>query len=84
MPGNNAVMPVMPETVSNGEGEGKQDCELQAGQRRLKKHGREYAWLKPTLLGDDLYVHQPFCEQVLKAVLSSPARTRAMHGWQTR
>ncbi|MDR1444614.1 MAG: hypothetical protein LBI94_07020 [Treponema sp.] len=67
MPGNHAVLPEMPEMVSNGEGEGKQDCELQAGKRWLEKHGEEYQWLKPTLLGDDLYAHQPFCEQVLKA-----------------
>ena len=68
MPGNTAVLPVMPEmVVSNGEGVGKQDCQLQAGKRRLEKRGEEYRWLKPTLLGDDLYARQPFCEQVLKA-----------------
>ena len=32
--------------------------------------GEEYKWLKVTLLGDDLYCKQPFCEAVLKQGMS--------------
>jgi hypothetical protein len=55
------VIPVVPEPIRNGDGEEKQDCGRNAG-----KHGKEYAQLPPTLLGDDLYANQPFCEAVLK------------------
>ncbi|MDR2477940.1 MAG: hypothetical protein LBD48_01355, partial [Treponema sp.] len=48
---------VMAEMTANGDGERKQDCELTAAKR----------WLKPTLLGDDLYSPEPFCRQVLEA-----------------
>ncbi|MHB9292520.1 hypothetical protein Holit_01618 [Hollandina sp. SP2] len=49
------------------EGEKKQDCELAAGKRWLTRYGEAYRWLKPTLLGDDLYSHEPFCRQVQEA-----------------
>lgn len=66
-PGNTSVMPVMAEMIHNGDGEKKQDCELRAAKRWLKSHSEEYRWLKPTLLGDDLYSHEPFCRQVREA-----------------
>jgi len=63
-PGGARVLPVAPETIRNADGEKKQDCELEAGKRWLEAHAAEYAWLKPTLLGDDLYSNRPFCELV--------------------
>jgi hypothetical protein len=38
--------------------------------RRLLALGPGYQWLKVTLLGDDLYLDQPFCGLVLKAGMS--------------
>jgi hypothetical protein len=69
-PGNNSVLPLMSEPIKNTDGHGKQDCELKAGKRWLSAHGDEYQWLKPTLLGDDLYSNQPFCESVLSQNMS--------------
>ncbi|MHB9292777.1 putative ISNCY family transposase ISAtsp9 [Hollandina sp. SP2] len=69
-PGSGAVIPVMVEGIRNGDGEGKQDWEHEAGKRWLMAHGQEYRWLKATLLGDDLYSNQPFCEKVLEAGMS--------------
>lgn len=66
-PGNGAVLPVMPEMIVNGDGEEKQDCEINAAKRRLAGSGKDYGRLKPTLLGDDLYSHYPFCQAVLEA-----------------
>ena len=63
-PGSNRVLPVAPEMIRNEDGQEKQDCELNAVKRWLEKHGEEYAWLNPTLLGDDLYSKRPFCEAV--------------------
>ncbi|MHB9293252.1 hypothetical protein Holit_02373 [Hollandina sp. SP2] len=57
----------MAELIGNEEGEKKQDCELAAGKRWLTRYGEAYRWLKPTLLGDDLYSHEPFCRQVQEA-----------------
>jgi hypothetical protein len=62
-PGSNKVLPVAPEIIRNTDGEKKQDCELVAGKRWLQAHEDEYKWLKPTLLGDDLYSNRPFCEK---------------------
>jgi hypothetical protein len=64
-PGSNQVLAVMGEPVRNGDGREKQDCEREAGKRWLLAHGPEYQWLKATLLGDDLYSDQPFCQAVL-------------------
>jgi hypothetical protein len=69
-PGSNSVLPLMAEPIRNTGCQEKQDCELNAGKRWLSAHGTEYAWLKPTLLGDDLYSNQPFCESVLAHELS--------------
>ena len=63
-PGSNKVLPVAPQIIRNGDGEKKQDCELTAGKRWLEAHCEEYKWLKPTLLGDDLYSNRPFCEKI--------------------
>lgn len=63
-PGCNKVLPVAPEIIRNTDGEQKQDCEIAAGKRWLEANGQEYKWLKPTLLGDDLYSNRPFCEKV--------------------
>ncbi len=65
-PGCHKVLPVAAEIIRNSEGEKKQDCELAAGKRWLEAHGAEYAWLKPTLLGDDLYSNRPFCEEIVQ------------------
>jgi hypothetical protein len=63
------VIPVVPELIRNEDREEKQDCERNAGKRWLLKHGKEHAWLSPTLLGDDLYANQLFCGAVLKEKL---------------
>jgi hypothetical protein len=69
-PGSNTVLPVMGEPIRNGDGKEKQDCEHEAGKRWLEAHGQEYKWLKATVLGDDLYADQPFCELVLAQKMS--------------
>ena len=68
-PGNTAVLPVAPEMITNtGEGDSKkQDCERNAAKRWLNKRADEYAWLSPTLLGDDLFSNYPFCKEVLES-----------------
>jgi hypothetical protein len=64
-PGNTAVLPVAPQMIRNTDGQEKQDCELNAAKRWLRTHGDEYAWLSPTLPGDDLFSNYPFCKEAL-------------------
>ncbi|MDJ0611990.1 MAG: ISNCY family transposase [Kiloniellales bacterium] len=64
-PGQATVLPLPPEFVRRQDGTDKQDCELAAARRWLARVGRRYAWLRPVYLGDDLYAHQPMCEDVL-------------------
>jgi hypothetical protein len=69
-PGDTIVLPVMGEPIRNEDGQEKQDCELKAAKRWIMKHGEEYQWLKPTLLGDDLFSNYPLCKEILDAGLS--------------
>lgn len=63
-PGENRVLALEPEFVSPQDGCEKQDCELRAAERWLARNAQHFAPGSVTLLGDDLYCHQPFCEFV--------------------
>ena len=43
----------------------KQDCEIQAAKRWVTNHANLFDGQKITLLGDDLYSHQPMVEHAL-------------------
>lgn len=64
-PGHSQVVPLRPEFIVPQDGEAKQDCEINAAKRWLSAHAERYSTGNDTLLGDDLYAHQPFCRQVL-------------------
>lgn len=66
-PGQESVIALPPEFVTPQDGHDKQDCELAAAGRWLAQHGARYAARGMTILGDDLYCHQPFCQRVLAA-----------------
>ena len=63
-PGGDKVIPLAPEFVQPQDGSEKQDCELNAAKRWLAIHGKEYAQRKTIILGDDLYCHEPFCQEL--------------------
>ena len=68
-PQQSEVLPRAPEFITPQDGAEKQDCELSAAKRWLK---REEGWLQANqaiILGDDLFSHQPFCRQVTDAGL---------------
>jgi hypothetical protein len=58
------VVPLRPEFIRPQDGQVKQDCEINAAKRWLAAHAGRYSTGNNTLLGDDLYAHQPFCRQV--------------------
>jgi len=60
--GNEHVISLEPEFITPQDGREKQDCEIQAGKRWIEKHGDFYAKRGVTMLGDDLYSRQPFCQ----------------------
>lgn len=66
-PGMDQAIALPPQFVEPQDGHAKQDCELAAAKRWLDRWGAHYAARGMTVLGDDLYCHQPFCQQVAAA-----------------
>ena len=62
-PGINKVISLMPSFVIPQDGDKKQDCELKASKRWLSRFVKQY--MSITILGDDLYAHEPFCLELL-------------------
>ena len=65
-PGQPYAIPLRPEFIIPQDGRTKQDCEINAGKRWLDNNGAFYNTGHDTLLGDDLYAHQPFCRRALR------------------
>jgi hypothetical protein len=61
-PGKPHVLALEPEFIVPQDGQEKQDCEISAAKRWLAQHGDFYARQGVTVLGDDLYSRQPFCQ----------------------
>lgn len=61
------VIALEPEFVRPQDGVAKQDCELRAAERWLSRNAAHFGTATVTVLGDDLYCHQPFCAQVVAA-----------------
>ena len=65
-PKQKQVINLEPEFIKKQDGHQKQDCENAAVKRWLNKnHKNKYAY-PVTLLGDDLYSHEPVCELAVK------------------
>ncbi len=64
-PGKAEVIPLMPEDISNKDGQKKQDIELTASKRLIPKIRQDHPQLGLIMVGDDLYSKQPFIETVL-------------------
>ena len=85
-PGQKQVIPLPPEFVQAQDGHEKQDCELAAAKRWLINWGSHYAPRKVTVLGDDLYCHQPFCQAILDQgmnflLVCKPNSHRLLYEW---
>jgi hypothetical protein len=63
-PENPRIISLTPEFITPQDGHDKQDSEHAAAKRWLKQHGKKYKALGVTILGDDLYSHQPICEAI--------------------
>ncbi|MFO7142918.1 ISNCY family transposase [Arthrospira sp. PCC 8006] len=69
-PGQTRVIPLAPEFVVPQDGHDKQDCENAAAKRWLSRQGQRLRALNVTVLGDDLYCHQPLCLQFIEQQLN--------------
>jgi len=58
------VIPFMPEPIWN-DGEGKQDCEINAAKRYIKKIRKEHPQIDLIIGGDSLFSMQPMIEAIL-------------------
>lgn len=65
-PKQKQVIPLAPEFITPQDGHEKQDCELAASKRWLDRNDFIFKNQSITILGDDLYSHQPFCEFLLE------------------
>ena len=69
-PDHNRVLPLAPEFVTPRDGHAKQDCEHAAAKRWMRQNAQAYRDHQVTLLGNDLYAHQPPCEAALDNVVA--------------
>ena len=63
-PASPQVFTLEPEFIQPQDGSEKQDCELNASKRWLRRNGARLPAARTTFLADDLYCKQPFCELV--------------------
>ena len=64
-PQQKAVISLPPEFITPQDGSEKQDCEQNAAKRWIERHAALFKDQAVTLLGDDLYSHQPTCQHCL-------------------
>ena len=64
------VIPLAPEPIRNTDGKEKQDCEINAGKRILKKIRQTHPKLGIIIVGDGLYSKQPFIKCLKEAGFS--------------
>ncbi|NJN49507.1 MAG: ISNCY family transposase, partial [Alkalinema sp. RL_2_19] len=65
-PEKETVIALMPELIRPQDGVEKQDSEIAAAKRWTHNHQAVFPSGTVTLLGDDLYSHQPMCEHCIE------------------
>jgi hypothetical protein len=85
-PTQSQVVALAPEFVTPQDGHDKQDCEVAAAKRWISQYATRFPPQSLTLLGDDLYSHQPLCEHCLVHQMSFiftclPESHGALYDW---
>jgi hypothetical protein len=85
-PDSNRVITLEPEFIVPQDGHDKQDCEQAAAKRWIRRNAELSALDQATVLGDDLYCKQPFCELLLQLgfnfiLVCKPDSHPALHEW---
>jgi hypothetical protein len=87
-PEKKQLIPLAPEPIQNTDGTNKQDCEINAAKRIVKKIRKAHRKLKIIFVGDDLYSKQPFIDELKKAKMSfilvaKPSDHKILNEWFT-
>lgn len=87
-PEKKQLIPLAPEPIQNTDGTNKQDCEINAAKRIVKKIRKAHCKLKIIFVGDDLYSKQPFIDELKKAKMSfilvaKPSDHKILNEWFT-
>lgn len=82
----NKVISLTPEFILPQDGDTKQDCELKAAKRWINQYAERISAKEVTILGDDLYAHEPFCRDLLKKgfnfiLVCKPESHKTVYGW---
>lgn len=85
-PGRKRVISLELEFIVPQDGHDKQDCEQTAAKRWIRRNAEHFAPGKATVLGDDLYCKQPFCELLLEKefnfiLVCKPDSHPALYEW---
>jgi hypothetical protein len=85
-PGQAQVIALAPEFITPQDGHDKQDCEVAAAKRWIRAHASVFGEQGVTLLGDDLYSHQPLVEHCLESGMNFiltclPDSHSALYDW---
>ncbi len=85
-PGNDKVISLQPEFITQQDGHKKQDCENAAAKRWIIQNAPTYKHLGITMLGDDLYCKQPLCLLMLEqgldfTLVCKPDSHKTLYQW---
>lgn len=85
-PDKRQVLPLAPEPVRNTDGTQKQDCEINAGKRIIKKIRKAHPKLNIIITADGLYSKQPFIDHLKKAgtsfiLVAKPTDHKILFEW---
>ena len=69
-PDKRQVLPLAPEQISNRDGRKKQDCEINAAKRCIRKIRKTHPKLEIIITADGLYSKQPFIDELKAARMS--------------
>ena len=69
-PDKRQVLPLAPEPIRNTDGSKKQDCEINAGKRMIRKIRKSHPKLNIIITADGLYSKQPFVDELKSAGMS--------------
>jgi hypothetical protein len=84
--GSHSIMPFDVEEVRNEDGSEKQDCEINAGKRLIKRIRTEHRQLSICITGDDIYAHEPFVivlrgERMEFVLVAKPTSHKELFEW---
>ncbi len=85
-PGKGEVLALDPEFITPQDGHAKQDCEQEAAKRWVRRHAPHLPFANVTVLGDDLFCHQPFCALLVEhhwnfILVCKPESHPKLYGW---